>query len=98
VSTLASIVLTALLVRLFVGVTPLTGLTGESSLLLAGPAGGIDAPGILLAGIVIGSLGVLDEVTVTQVSAVEQLRAVRPDLDARALARCASVATTSRRP
>ena len=39
---------------------------------------GIDARGILLAGIVIGSLGVLDDVTVTQVSAVWELPQLPP--------------------
>ena len=39
----------------------------------------IDARGLLLAGIVIGSLGVLDDVTVTQVSAVWELRQLQPD-------------------
>lgn len=49
----------------------------------------IDARGILLAGIVIGSLGVLDDVTVTQVSAVGQLRQSRPDASAHELYRSA---------
>jgi len=40
----------------------------------------IDPRGILLAGIVIGSLGVLDDVTVTQVSAVAELRSAQPHL------------------
>lgn len=79
-STLASLVLTAVLATAFVGLTNLTGLTDESSLLLAGISGGIDPRGILLAGILIGSLGVLDDVTVTQVSAVWQLKNVQPDL------------------
>lgn len=39
---------------------------------------GVDARGILLAGIVIGSLGVLDDVTVTQVSAVWELHRAQP--------------------
>lgn len=79
-STLASLSLTALLAWAFVGFTHLTGLTDDSSLLLAGLRSGIDPRGIVLAGIVIGALGVLDDVTVTQVSAVWQLKAVQPDL------------------
>jgi uncharacterized membrane protein len=79
-STFASLVLTALLAWLFVGATNLTGLSDESSSMLSGLAAGIDPRGILLAGVVIGALGVLDDVTVTQVSAVWELKRVRPEL------------------
>jgi uncharacterized membrane protein len=46
---------------------------------------GLDARGLLLAGMVIGALGVLDDVTVTQTSAVWELRRANPELGARAL-------------
>jgi hypothetical protein len=46
---------------------------------------GIDARGLLLAGIVIGSVGVLDDVTVTQTSAVWELRRANPKLGWREL-------------
>jgi uncharacterized membrane protein len=87
VATLASLLLTALLAWLFVGATQLTGFTDDSNFLLAGLSTGIDPRGILLAGIVIGSLGVLDDVTVTQVSAVWQLKSVQPELSTRELVR-----------
>ena len=80
VSTFASLAITALLAWAFVGATHLTGLSDETSLMLGGLAEGIDARGILLAGIVIGALGVLDDVTVTQVSAVWELKRARPEL------------------
>jgi uncharacterized membrane protein len=80
VSTLLSLLLTAVLAWTFVGATHLTGLTDDSTLLLSGLRDGIDARGILLAGIVIGALGVLDDVTVTQVSAVWEMKSLRPDL------------------
>jgi uncharacterized membrane protein len=80
IATLASLVLTAVLAWIFVGASSLTGFTDDTSFLLAGLNQGIDPRGILLAGIVIGSLGVLDDVTVTQVSAVWQLKAVQPEL------------------
>lgn len=79
-STFASLVVTALLAWLFVGATNLTGLSDESSIMLGGLAAGIDPRGILLAGVVIGALGVLDDVTVTQVSAVWELKRARPEL------------------
>jgi uncharacterized membrane protein len=72
--------LTALLAWLFVGATNLTGFTDDSSFVLSGLNAEIDPRGILLAGIVIGSLGVLDDVTVTQVSAVWQLKSIQPEL------------------
>jgi uncharacterized membrane protein len=77
-STFASLVVTALLSWLFVQATNLTGYADESSLLLLGLGSGLDARGIVLAGVVIGSLGVLDDVTVTQVSAVAELRRANP--------------------
>jgi uncharacterized membrane protein len=86
-STFASLVLTALLAAIFVGATHLTGLTDDSSFLLGGLAEGIDPKGILLAGIVIGALGVLDDVTVTQVSTVWELKRLQPELTTRDLVR-----------
>ncbi len=80
VATFASLVITAILAWAFVGATHLTGLADDTSVMLGGIAGGIDARGILLAGIVIGALGVLDDVTVTQVSAVWELKRVQPEL------------------
>ena len=51
---------------------------------------GVDARGLLLAGMVIGALGVLDDVTVTQTSAVWELHARQPAArGARALFRAA---------
>ena len=80
VSTIASLVITAVLAWVFVGATHLTGLADDTSVMLGGLANGIDARGILLAGIVIGALGVLDDVTVTQVSAVLELKRIQPEL------------------
>lgn len=84
-STFASLVVTAALAWFFVGATNLTGLSDESSILLGGLAQGIDPRGILLAGVVIGALGVLDDVTVTQVSAVWELKRARPEMSTRQL-------------
>ncbi len=86
-STFASLIATAVLASIFVGATHLTGLTSDSSTLLGGIAEGIDPRGILLAGIVIGALGVLDDVTVTQVAAVWELKRLRPELSRMALFR-----------
>lgn len=79
-STFSSLALIVLLGWIFVRAAEITGFADDSSLVLAGLGGGIDARGIVLAGLVIGALGVLDDVTVTQVSAVWELKRARPDL------------------
>lgn len=84
-STLASLALTALLGVVFVRFARLTGFTDDSSFVLSALGTEIDARGILLAGIVLGSLGVLDDVTVTQVSAVWELHRHAPDTPTRDL-------------
>jgi uncharacterized membrane protein len=60
----------------------LTGLDDQTSNLIATLGTGVDARGLLLAGVVIGALGVLDDVTVTQTSAVWELRRANPELGA----------------
>ena len=84
-STFASLALTALLAWLFVRAARFTGFTDDASFVLQALGPGIDPRGILLAGIVIGSLGVLDDVTVTQVSAVWELHEARPRASRRQL-------------
>ncbi len=83
--TLVSLLLTGVLAAVFVAAVRLTGLTDENALLLDVLNNRISLSGIILAGIVIGSLGVLDDVTVTQVTAVGELAKARPDLGPRSL-------------
>ncbi len=71
--TLASLVLTGLLGAAFTATTQLTGFGTEESLYLSILQGNVDMRGLLLAGIIIGALGVLDDVTVTQASTVAEL-------------------------
>lgn len=78
-STFASLLITGTLAWIFIRAANFTGFTDESTFFLDALGVSVDARGILLAGIVIGSLGVLDDVTVTQVSAVGQLRRSQPD-------------------
>ena len=85
--TLTSLTLTVLLAQLFVGVTELTGLGSDETSLLSATVGELDLRGLLLAGIVIGSLGVLDDVTVTQAAAVWELHLAKPAASARELYR-----------
>lgn len=77
--TLASLALVGGLATVFVELADFTGLASEESTFLTITAGQVDLRGLLLGGIVIGTLGVLDDVTVTQVSAVEELRRANPE-------------------
>ncbi|ATW52315.1 YibE/F family protein [Streptomyces peucetius] len=85
--TLISLLLTGLLGSLFIGWASLTGNTDDNTGLIHGLYPNIDMSGLLLAGIIIGSLGVLDDVTVTQTSAVWELRQADPNMGPRALYR-----------
>ncbi|MFI5891918.1 YibE/F family protein [Actinoplanes sp. NPDC051513] len=78
--TLASLVLTGLLGAAFTAALHLTGVAGDDDAFLAATRGNIDMRGLLLAGIVIGALGVLDDVTVTQAAAVAEIQATGRDL------------------
>ena len=78
IGTLASLVLTGLLAAAFIGASRFTGLAGDEATFLSSVAGQVDLRGLLLAGVIIGSLGVLDDVTVTQASAVWELHRANP--------------------
>lgn len=82
--TLISLVMIGIISVIFSTVTRATGLD-EPTQQLIGQNLGIDARGLLLAGVVIGALGVLDDVTVTQASAVWELRRANPTLTRRQL-------------
>lgn len=75
--TFTSLALTVGLAALVVPAARLTGFVGEESLLLPLIAD-VDVSGLLLAGIVLGALGALDDVTVTQASTVWELRRAHP--------------------
>ena len=87
--TLASLVLTGLLGAAFTAALHLTGVAGDDDAFLVVTRGNIDMRGLLLAGVVIGSLGVLDDVTVTQAATVGELAAAGPGSGRRDLYRAA---------
>jgi uncharacterized membrane protein len=78
--TAASLLLTAALAVLFTGLTHLTGLSSEEAIFLQLGQSDLSLEGLLLAGIVIGALGVLDDVTISQASTVLALRRANPRL------------------
>jgi uncharacterized membrane protein len=83
--TLVSLALIGGLGLAFSAVAKLTGLDEDTANLIAVLGHGVDSRGLLLAGVVIGALGVLDDVTVTQTSAVWELRRANPALGWRQL-------------
>ncbi|MEJ3655980.1 YibE/F family protein [Actinomycetes bacterium KLBMP 9759] len=83
--TLLSLVLIGVLGAAFAAAARLTG-DGEDTASLAAALGtSVDGRGLVLAGLVIGALGALDDVTVTQTSAVWELRRANPQLRPAAL-------------
>jgi uncharacterized membrane protein len=86
--TAATLLLTTLLALAFVDLAHITGLTSdEAALLQVGSGGLVSAQGLVLAGMVIGALGVLDDVTVSQASTVIALRRADPTQSFRKLYR-----------
>ncbi len=83
--TMVSLTLIGVLGTLWAAFAKLTGIDEDTSTLIAVLNQPIDTRGLLLAGVVIGALGVLDDVTVTQTSAVWELRAANPSLSRRQL-------------
>jgi uncharacterized membrane protein len=88
--TVGSLVLTGLLGAYATSALRMTGFGSEESSLVSVFLGDVDPRGLLLAGIVIGTLGVLDDVTVTQAETVAELGAANPALGTRALYRAAT--------
>lgn len=78
VGTLITLIITGILASVFVEAGHLTGLASEEAAFLKIDTGEtIHFQGLLLAGIIISLLGILDDVTVSQASVVEQLKAAR---------------------
>lgn len=82
-----TLVLTTVLGLIAVRATGLDGTGSELSITLAQAADGVSLEGVLLAGMVIGGLGVLADTAVTQASAVMALRRANASLPARGLYR-----------
>jgi uncharacterized membrane protein len=87
--TAASLVLTLGLADLFIGLSHLSGITSEEAVFLRASQQELSLQGLLLAGMVIGALGVLDDVTVSQASTVLAIRRANETLGFGALFRSA---------
>jgi uncharacterized membrane protein len=84
IGTLLSLGLTVVLAAVVTGLADFSGLVSEEASFLM-VIGDFDLRGLLLAGIVLGALGALDDVTVTQASAVWEVAAANEALDHRQL-------------
>ena len=79
--TLSSLLLTALLAHYFVDLTRLTGFGNEDALFLVQQSSGkINMQGLVLGGMLIGALGVLDDLVITQASVVFELWSLNPEM------------------
>ncbi len=80
-STLITLSLSTVVAVLFVHATKLFGMgTEESMYLQMGSLQNVNLQGLLLGGIVIGCLGVLDDVTTAQTAAIDEIRKANPTL------------------
>jgi uncharacterized membrane protein len=75
---LAGLAIALGIAEIWVPLAKLAGLGSEESFVLSAVGARIDLSGLLLAGIVIGALGAIDDVTVTQVASVYELKEARP--------------------
>jgi uncharacterized membrane protein len=85
--TFTALVITGLLAAYFVNLTRLTGFGSEEAMFLSQAQATINLRGLVLGGILIGALGVLDDLVITQASVVFELRAANPSFDLRELFR-----------
>lgn len=80
--TLVALMVTGILANIFVEASRLTGFASEeASFLQVAKEGAVNIKGLLLAGIIIGVLGVLDDVTVAQAAVVQQLKQANTNLN-----------------
>jgi uncharacterized membrane protein len=82
VGTLITVVIAALLATIFVNIADLFGFGSEAAYDLQFLGQDVEFKGLLLAGMIIGTLGVLDDVTTSLVATVHELHAANPRLNA----------------
>ena len=85
--TLAGVLVMALVGHYGVHATRLTGIADEGGTMLATFVSDLNFPGLLTCGLILAGLGVLNDVTITQASAVWELRSAAPRLPRREIFR-----------
>ncbi|MET1053196.1 MAG: YibE/F family protein, partial [Mycetocola sp.] len=83
--TIFGLVTTALIASWATGAAHLTGLNDDADYTLSYASGSISLSAILLCGLIISGLGVLNDVTITQSSAVWEMHELAPESSARRL-------------
>ena len=86
VGTFIALVITGILANVFVEAAKLTGYASEEAgFLQVAKQGMMNIRGLLLAGIIIGTLGVLDDITISQAAIVQQLKETSAKISPREL-------------
>ncbi len=81
-STIITLVIASALAFIFVSVARLLGLGSEEAMLLqVGLAENVNLKGLLLGGIIIGTLGILDDITTSQTAAVDEISKANASLE-----------------
>lgn len=80
VGTFLSLIITGLLSYVFVVTGKITGFANEEAVFLQAQGASIDIQSALLAGIIIGAMGILDDVTISQAAVVEKLKSVNTQM------------------
>lgn len=79
--TIISLIITGVLATIFIGAAKFTGFASEeANFLQAARPDIINMKGLLLAGILVGILGILDDITISQAAIVQQLKTTSPQL------------------
>jgi uncharacterized membrane protein len=87
IGTLFGLTLVAVLGSVAVAAARLSGLTSDETVMISTYDPTLDFSGLVLAGVVVAGLGVLNDVTITQASAIWQLREASPETTWRQLYR-----------
>lgn len=81
ISTIFALLITGGVSKLFIELAHLTGFASEEALFLQiAQQGTLNVKGLIMAGIIIGTLGILDDATVSQTSITMELKKANPDL------------------
>lgn len=89
-SVFISLIITFILSWIFTAWTRITGMAQEEAMFLVGSSNiAIDFKGLLLAGIIIGTLGVLDDVIIGQIESVNQIQEANPSFTKKQLFKAA---------
>ena len=85
IGTFVGLIVTAFLAYIFVIYAKLTGFAAEEAVYIQAFGENINIRSLLLAGIIIGSMGILDDITISQTSIVAKLKKANPNYNRRKL-------------